>query len=155
MARTCDRVKTTWGACETATRNGEAGKDDGEVELMVNGRSSFKRTKSEIQDISRRRGRRSVPEEAIRRRWKGWCCIFGRILDRLPEAMNNASWGADRALKEVRGSRANSREKNKKQKIHVDSSVMKERGGEKIRGLYIILKRGFLKAFSTNHLYGS
>jgi hypothetical protein len=55
----------------------------------------------------------------------------------------------------VRGSRANSREKNKKQKIHVDSSVMKERGGEKIRGLYIILKRGFLKAFSTNHLYGS
>lgn len=130
MAGLCSRVKTTRGACETAMRSREVNKDNGEtrlwLELTVDGRSNFERTKSKTQGKYKRRGRRSMPEEAIWRRWKGWCCIFGRILDKLPEAMNNASWGVDRALREVRGSRAKSWERKKKSTLMVVSRRREE-----------------------------
>jgi hypothetical protein len=60
MAETCSHLKTMCGACETTTRSGEVDEDEGEahlwLELMVDGRSNFKRTKFKIQCKSKRRG---------------------------------------------------------------------------------------------------
>ncbi len=75
MAGTCSRVKTTRGACKTASKSGEVDEDEGKarlwLELMIDGRSNFERTKSKTQCKPKTRGRSSMPEEAIRRRWKG------------------------------------------------------------------------------------